>query len=281
MTRVSLVVPVHAGIAPNHWRAALESVRAQTRPADEVVVVEDGPLTDDHHAALADVGAELPLVRVVLPRNRGAGVANQAGLEAATGEWIAKADADDVSLPQRIGTQVEAAERLGVDLLGAAMWEFDIEPEHPQRLRANPPDHVAIARRMRLNNPINHSTAFYRREVALAAGGYPRLRLMQDYDLFARMLVAGARMANLPEPLVLFRAGDGMRRRRATTGFLRREVDLQRRLLSYGVVGRAGATRNLVVRGGFRLLPQPALRLTYDRVLSRRLEPRALGGRPS
>ena len=203
-----------------------------------------------------------------LDLNQGAGVANGAGLEAATGTWIAKVDADDILLPHRFEAQLAALQETGADLCGAAMWEFDDDPERPTRLRANPSTHEAIARRMRFNNPINHPTAMYRRELALRVGGYPTMRFMQDYDLFARMLVGGARMMNLPEPLVLFRAGDGMLRRRSARGYLPLERELQRNLHAYGLVGRSRAVVNLTIRGAFRVLPRWGLSRAYARFLS-------------
>jgi hypothetical protein len=92
---------------------------------------------------------------------------------------------------------------------------------------------------------------------------------MQDYDLFARMLVAGAVMMNLEEPLVLFRAGADMRRRRQAVGFARLEWLLQRSLHAYGLVSRPRMVINFVIRMAFRSLPAPLLRLAYARVLSR------------
>ena len=153
---VSVLLPVHAGIPVKTFRAALDSLAAQTRPADEVVVVEDGPLTVDHDQVIDQYAASRGgVVRVRLATNQGAGVANGAGLRAATGTWIAKMDADDVLLPHRFETQLAALEETGADLCGAAMWEFDHDPERPTRLRTTPATHVAIARRMRFNNPVN------------------------------------------------------------------------------------------------------------------------------
>ena len=171
-------------------------------------------------------------------------------------------------VPHRFETQLAALAETGADLCGAAMWEFDDDPERPTRLRTNPATHEAIARRMRFNNPINHPTAMYRRELALRVGGYPAMRFMQDYDLMARMLVGGARMTNLPEPLVLFRAGDGMLRRRSARGYLALERELQRNLRSYGLVGRGRAAVNLAIRGAFRVLPRWGLSRAYARFLS-------------
>jgi hypothetical protein len=124
---------------------------------------------------------------------------------------------------------------------------------------------------MRINNPINHPTAVYRRDAALAAGGYPDWRFMQDYDLFARMLTNGSLMMNLDEPLVLFRAGDAMRRRRSARGFAAREWVLQRALRRYGLIGGPRMVLNFAARMTFRMLPGPLLRLAYARALSSRL----------
>ena len=63
-------------------------------------------------------------------------------------EWIAKMDADDLLLPHRFEAQLAALEDTGVDLCGAAMWEFDDDPERPTRLRTNPTTHDEIARRI-------------------------------------------------------------------------------------------------------------------------------------
>jgi len=267
---VSVLLPVHAGVRPEHLRRALESISEQTRPPDEVVVVEDGPLTDDLHAVLAEHKAKRPgVVSVALPENLGAGVANMAGLKRATGDWIVKADADDVNVPERVERQLAYALASGADVVGAAMLEFDGDENAPIARRAHPLTHDEISVRMRMNNPVNHPASMYRRSVALDVGGYSDMRYMQDYDLFARMLVNGARFANMSDALVLFRADSGMFRRRASHSMNECERRLQRNLRSYGLISPARQWVNLALRFGFRRLPAPALRLAY-RVLFRR-----------
>ncbi len=101
---------------------------------------------------------------------------------------------------------------------------------------------------------------------------------MQDYDLFARMLANGAVMANLAEPLVLFRAGADMHKRRSSRLFVRLEWQLQHRLRDYGLIGTSRMIANLGVRLAFRFLPPPMLRLVYRRVLSSPVAPSTPGG---
>lgn len=257
-------MPVYSGVPANHLRRALQSVYEQSFSATEVIVVEDGALDVDQHTVLDEfTGAQPPLRRIVLPVNQGAGVANQQGLLAATGDWIAKMDADDICVPTRFEKQVELLRSGEVDVLGAAMTEFEMDEQNVTALRRSPITHDEIAARMRMNSPINHPTSIYRRELAIRVGGYPDMRYMQDYDLFARMLTGGARMANTTEPLVLFRADEGMYRRRGSSAMTHCEIRLQRNLRRYGVIGLPRMVTNLILRLIFRRLPRPLLRSAY------------------
>ena len=219
---------------------------------------------------LAAAAAVHPGIRVErLPTNVGSGLASARGLELASGEFVARHDSDDVSLPHRLERQMDAVRDHHLDVVGSSMLEFEGSPDHVVGLRRNPRTHEQIAARMRLNNPINNPTAVFRRELALEVGGYADLRYMQDYDLFARMLAAGARAENLDEPLVLFNAGDGMISRRGGWRMLPYEWQVQRRLRDTGTIGNVLLARNMVVRGTFRVIPPTLLKRVYA-VLFRR-----------
>lgn len=266
---VSVVLPVHAGIAAEHLDRALGSLLVQSRLADEIVVVEDGPLPEPLQRVLSRRAEMSPGTRRIrLAENQGAGVANDRGLHEASGRWIAKMDADDIALPGRIERQHRLAHELGVDVLGAAMAEFSADESVITRIRPSPHTHEDIARRMPWNNPINHSTAFYRRDTALSVGGYPHLRYLQDYGLFARMLAGGAVMHNVDEPLVLFRSDASTLRRRKARAVMSCEFEIQRLLQACGLIGPLRHRLNLGLRLGYRMLPTPVLRRVYDVVFT-------------
>ncbi|HET6151858.1 MAG TPA: glycosyltransferase [Marmoricola sp.] len=269
---ISVLLPVHRGIDPAHLGAALATISTQTLRADEVVVVEDGPLDEGHRSILEAFAQSTPsvVVRVRLAENAGAGVANQAGLERARSTWIAKADADDLNEPDRLARQLSFVRARGLDLAGAAMAEFDTDPAVVRRVRTAPADQASIERRLRVNSPFNHPTTFYRRSVALAAGGYADLRYMQDYDLFARMVAGGARCANAPDIAVRFRADASMYGRRRSREMDACERRLQANLHTYGLIGRGRMVRNIAVRSAARRLPEPVLRLAYQVLLTDR-----------
>jgi hypothetical protein len=123
-----------------------------------------------------------------------------AGLGLARADLVARMDADDVALPQRLERQLERLAREpglvciggGFELIDEAGRAFD---------RAFPPcDHEAIlARALRGESPISHSAATYRRELVLRLGGYDeQARWVEDLDLWLRLAEHGA-LANLPE----------------------------------------------------------------------------------
>jgi glycosyltransferase involved in cell wall biosynthesis len=269
---ISVLLPIHDGVSGRALSQCLESIKGQSAAPAEIVLVEDGPLRADLRAGLDEFASRLgsAVVRVVLDHNSGAGIANDAGLRVASQAWIAKVDADDISLPHRFATQWAAVSTGAVDVCGAAMWEFEGDPANIVGVRRMPRDDAAIRRRLRFNNPINHPTAMYRRDVAIAAGGYGEMRYMQDYDLFARMSVRGARMTNLAEPLVLFRAGDDViARRRWSPAMADAERTLQANLHRYGVVSQSRACFNYGWRSAYRRLPGRVVGVLHRRWLSR------------
>lgn len=271
---ISVVMPVHRGVESSHLARALASVEEQTLPARQVVVVEDGPLLAEQYDVIdAFNPTRSEVTRVRLPVNRGAGIANQAGLEAATCRWIAKVDSDDVNLPHRFRSQYDALTATGADLCGAGMLEFVESEGNIRAIRRAPLSHRDIARRMRVNNPISHPTVMFRRSTAVAVGGYPDWRYVQDYGLFARMLAGGATMMNLDEPLVLFRSGDDLTSRRRSSAVRRGEVELQRSLRDLGLIGTPRMWFNVSWRLAFRMMPSPLVAVANRRILAKPILP--------
>lgn len=267
---LTVLMTVYHGTTQEEFDRAVASILQQTHPADEFLIVADGALRREVDAALSAAEGSGAITVRRLPCNVGSGIASQHGLAAARGEFVARQDADDISLPHRLEREMAAIRARGLDIVGSAMLEFIDSPDNLIGIRGSPGELRAILRRARMNNPINNPTVVFRRQLALEVGGYSDLRFMQDYDLFVRMLMAGAQAANLSEPLVMFNVGNGMLARRSGPAMLKHEWALQQRLVHNGVVGHLGAARNLALRGTFRMLPAPLLERAYARLFRRR-----------
>jgi glycosyltransferase involved in cell wall biosynthesis len=266
----SLLMTVYGGDREEHVRAAFRSaVHDQTLRPDQVVLVQDGPVSDELSACLRELvdGSPAEVTFVRLARNRGLGPALDAGLQAARHDIVARMDADDIAMPHRFQIQVPLV-RAGADLVGAGLLEFGADITDIVGQRTPPSDPADIARYSRLHDPFNHPTVVYRRSAVVAVGGYGDLPLMEDYWLFARMIANGARVENVAEPLVYYRVGNGAYERRGGRDLLQSELRLQREMLGEGFITRPQYLRNVVVRGGYRLVPTLIRRPFYRMVVA-------------
>ncbi|MGA0568909.1 glycosyltransferase [Rathayibacter sp. KR2-224] len=270
----SLLLPVyHADRAAHFLRAFQSAVTDQTRTPAEVVLVQDGPVPDGLARAIRSVvqSSLVPVNLVVLHKNVGLAKALTMGLAACKNEFIARMDADDISLPQRFERQIPLLES-GYDLVGSGMLEFDEDGKVWGR-RVPPSGAETIARSARFKDPFNHPTVVYRKSAVLDAGGYRELRLMEDYWLFARMIQHGARAENLTDPLVMYRIDAGAYHRRGGWKLFSSEVQLQVVLRRERFTSLAQFIRNVVVRGGYRFVPTTVRRLVYRKISVRKVSP--------
>ncbi|RAY14243.1 glycosyl transferase [Actinomadura craniellae] len=266
----TLLLTVYDGDQDEYLRDSFQSaVHQQTLRPDQVVLVQDGPVPPLLAGRLAELRATSPVETdlVVLERNRGLGPALDAGLRAARHDVIARMDADDIAMPHRFARQLPLIEA-GYDLVGAGLLEFGTGLDDIVGQRTPPADPRDIARYATLHDPFNHPTVVYRRSAVEAAGGYGDLPLMEDYWLFVRMIGNGSRAVNLPEPLVYYRVGDGAYERRGGRALLRSELRLQRELRRGGFTSRSQYLRNVMLRGGYRLVPTWIRRPVYRSVVA-------------
>ncbi|XCB29835.1 glycosyltransferase [Arcanobacterium hippocoleae] len=246
MTNFSVLLPVYIGDRAEFFERAIRSATIeQTLPPTQLVVVCDGPITPQVHALLAKAqsaaGANLigktKLTVIATPENHGLSHALNLGLEACEYDIVARADADDISLPERFAKQIPYIES-GYDLVGSALTEFTDNENERGLTRKMPETAAEIRKAARLRDPFNHPTVVYRASKIRECGKYQHVNHMEDYWLFARMISAGVRCINLSDSLVLYRIGAGAYSRRGGITMLRSEFDLQRKLYHLGITSR-------------------------------------------
>ncbi len=185
---VSVVIPAYNAAAT--IEAAIRSALEQTRPPDEIIVVDDG--SSDNTAAI--VAAMHPAITLIRQANAGCGRARNTGVRSAHGDWLALLDADDLWLPTKLERQLpETADpRVGVVVCGA-----------------RDKDGRSLGRRITFDdlwtrNGAAVCSALVRRNAFAAAGGFWSERACEDYHLWLRLTASGWIMANCPEDLVVY-----------------------------------------------------------------------------
>ncbi|MCZ9294908.1 glycosyltransferase [Corynebacterium meitnerae] len=259
---VTVLMSVYRNTTADELKHALDSINAQTRPAERVLVVKDGPVEGDVEKLLRVVDT------VTLAQNSGLGIALQEGLKHVTTEFVARLDSDDAAFPQRLEQQLAfMADHPDVAALGTAVQEFD--GDTLGGIRRLPETHDGIARYVKINSPLNHPSVLMRTADVRAVGGYQPMHNMEDYDLWARLIAAGKKLHNLHEPLTYFRVNDAQLARRTTKETRRAEWEMQRALVRYGLISWPRAGVNFLVRNLYRALPVSTMRRVYSQLFHR------------
>src|SRR5690606_25263094 len=125
--------------------AALQSLVSQTLPADEIVLVQDGPITPQLASVIEAYARLLTLRIVALPENCGLARALNEGLRQCAYDWVARMDSDDIALPERFEKQMGYIRKYpDVDVLGALVEERDEAMSSILSMRRVPLTHQEI-----------------------------------------------------------------------------------------------------------------------------------------
>lgn len=249
---------------PLDLRAALESIKLQTMPASEIVLVEDGPLTEELYRVIDEYKNELPIKSVRIETNKGLGNALKTGVEACSHDIIARADADDICLASRMEKQISfMTENPRISVVGSWIEEFLTLPGDLRRIRKAPETAAQIALYSKSRNPLNHQTVVFRKEAVQNCGSYKPMLYFEDYYLWMRMLKQGLLMHNLQEPLMHARVGNDMLARRHGYKYSRFEYKFFKRLYNEHMLKPMQFVTVILSRIPLRLLPKPFLRWFY------------------
>jgi len=194
-------MPVHNG--SRFLRQAIDSVLAQSFRDLELLVVDDGS-TDDS-VAIASSVADARLRCLSGSGHLGLVGTLNIGLRAATGQYVARLDADDVAHPDRIEKQAALLDREPAVALVGSLARLVDERGVAAGVVRRPVSRIAIRWYALLENPLIHSAAMFRHDVVSGLGGYDEaLPLAEDYDLWGRILRHHA-IANIDECLIDYR----------------------------------------------------------------------------
>jgi glycosyltransferase involved in cell wall biosynthesis len=199
--RISVVMPVHN--AEKYITEALDSIIQQTFTDFELIVIDDG--STDRSSTIIESYAKKDR-RVIVHRQDNCGLilSLNRGCSLARGRYIARMDADDVSLPERFERQLDYLERHPhIGLLGT--WIQDIGPNGEQGpVWPLPTTPALIPWFLMFGNCIAHPSVMGSRELIQSLDYRTEATHVEDYDLWCRMSAVSG-LANLPEVLVKYR----------------------------------------------------------------------------
>ncbi len=270
--KYSVLMSVYKYDNADFLKRALASIyEEQTRKPDEIVVVFDGPLTDELYCVLNDFAEDKSNIVYYYPQevNRGLGEALRIGTQKCTGDYIFRMDSDDISHPERFEKQIAYIEaNPDTDVVGTDIAEFYLNPnEQNLRVRACPESHDKIVAMAKKRNPMNHVTVCIKKDSLLQCGGYENLLLLEDYYLWLKMIAAGYVLKNINESLVYVRIGNGFHAKRGSKIRISGWKILQKYMYEKGLIKKREAIMNMVYIRVFTYCPPKIKKWIYDKLL--------------
>lgn len=206
--RVSILLPVFN--AETTLRESLESLLSQTFGDYELIAVDDGSI-DGSADLLFEYAKNDKRINIITGEHNGIVETLKTAFSRSAAPYIARMDADDISLPERLDHQIKMLdEKSDVAVVGCL-----VEPVPGTLLTGRYAEYFkwineltdpeSIALNMFVESPLPHPSVMFRRQPYKLVGGYQDHRWPEDYDLWLRMHIAGQKFAKVPEILVYWR----------------------------------------------------------------------------
>jgi len=235
--KYSVLMSLYKKEKPEYLCLAIDSMLNQTVFPEEIVIVEDGPLTLELYEVEKRYQKQYSDLFTIVKNetNLGLGLSLNNGLSACRNELVARMDTDDISKPERCEKQLKVfASKPELDIVGAWVDEFYTSPDTVVSTRAVPCTHNEIYDFAKRRSAFNHSAVMYKKSKVLEQGGYSGLRRNQDVELFGRMLYAGCKAENIGEALLWFRSNDDLAKRRKSLENTKSYIDTIKKFWKMG-----------------------------------------------
>jgi glycosyltransferase, family 2 len=223
----SVLLSLYIKEKPEFLRECLESLKNQTLPATEIVMVYDGSITTELEEVVTQFITFLPIKIIRLPQNVGLGKALNEGLKHCSYNWVFRMDTDDICLPERFAKQVNFISQYpDVVLFSGHIAEFTEDKTIVISYRKVPIGNEKIKKYALSRSPFNHMAVAFLKDIIEEVGGYQHHLFLEDYNLWLRVIAKGYEVGNMNEILLLARTGDGMVSRRRGKQYIKGEWEL-------------------------------------------------------
>lgn len=218
MSTISVLLPIYYKESAEVISKCLDSMLRQSVKPDEIICALDDPSTSAIERIINAFSnnSGIRVVKCYCKRGSGLGAVLNVGILNCTCDYIARMDADDIAVPERLQKERDYLDAHSeVDVVGSNIAEFEVSPQQIIAYRNVPAEDKLCKKMLRRRDPINHMTAMYRRESILKAGNYAlKMKSCEDTYLWTAFYAHNLRFANIQENLIFVHAGKEMYERR-------------------------------------------------------------------
>ena len=193
----------------DEWlRQSIESILNQTWRDFEFIIINDNPSNKFLPPLLYEYMERDKRIKIIRNEtNRGLAWSMNEALKYAKGKYIARMDADDISMPERLEKEVCYLEQYPLDMVASNAVTITEKGEKIGNF-GKMPRKKNIERLLLYRDMIIHPSVLIKRQILEKLGGYRNFASAQDYDLWLRMVTANCKIGILDEPLIYYRLRD-------------------------------------------------------------------------
>lgn len=270
--KFSVLMSLYIKEKAEYFDECMQSMLNQTVLPAEIVIVFDGPISDELRKTVERYRTENPgwIKTVENEKNKGLGLALADGVPACTYELIARMDTDDIARADRFEKQLEMfMNDSELDVCGSHIIEFEGQIDNILSKRDVPIKYKEIAEYQKQRSAFNHMTVMYKKSTVLRAGNYEHCPLMEDDMMWIRMLIAGAKCANVDDYLVYARTGNAMIERRGGWAYYKKYKSGRKKILDTGYISKWDYFYTIIIQFVVALMPGKIRGFIFKKVLHR------------
>lgn len=187
-------------------KKSIESILSQSYKNIELIVLVDNPNRKDIVEMIKELG-DRRIKIYVNEKNLGLTASLNRAIRMSCGKYIARMDADDISMPERLKKQKEYLEETGYDLVGCDISCIDMDDNTLKQRIIYPRSNRILKQFMRYNSPMPHPAWFGKAEL-FRENMYIDFPACEDYEFLVRSALRGKKMGNVGEVLLKYRIND-------------------------------------------------------------------------
>lgn len=268
--KFSVLMSLYIREKASYFDECMQSMVKQTVLPNEIVIVFDGPISKELGGIVTKYKKLKPdLIKTVENKeNRGLGPALADGVLACKYNLIARMDTDDIARADRFEKQLKIfMDDPEIDICGSHIIEFEGNINNILAKRKVPVSHNDIANYQKQRSAFNHMTVMYKKNVVLKAGNYEHCPLMEDDMMWVRMLLVGAKCANVDDYLVYARTGYAMIGRRGGWAYFKKYKTGRKMILDTGYINLWDYWKTVGIQFVVALVPQNVRLFIFTKLL--------------
>lgn len=268
--KFSVLMSLYIKEKKEYFDECMKSMLRQTVIPNEIVIVFDGPISKELSDCVKKYTQDYPnWIKIIKnEKNKGLGLALADGVPECTYELIARMDTDDIARSDRFEKQLKMfIDNPDLDICGSNIIEFEGDISNVLSKRDVPLTHDEIAKYQKQRSAFNHMTVMYKKSTVLKAGNYENCPLMEDDMLWIRMLLVGAKCANIDDYLVYARTGYAMIERRGGFSYYKKYKNGRKKILDTGYISKWDYYKTIFVQFIVALVPKKLRLLIFTRFL--------------